>query len=50
MQPCDNESVIVDKENNFITTPAYMNSDSNAYDIYKGIDKMIHETINRIKH
>jgi enhancing lycopene biosynthesis protein 2 len=50
MEMCDVDSVVIDKANNFITSPAYMKEDARPYQVYKGIEKMITETINRIKH
>jgi enhancing lycopene biosynthesis protein 2 len=49
LERCDVDKIAIDDKNNIITTPAYMKNTS-PYSVYVGIDKMISETIKRIKH
>lgn len=46
---CDVDKICIDEPNKLITTPAYMKDTATPYEVFKGIDKMISETIKKIK-
>jgi enhancing lycopene biosynthesis protein 2 len=50
VEKCEIGNVSVDENNKIITNCAYMKGNASHFQVYSGIDKMITETIKRIKH